>query len=115
MHRKNNLLEMKPSEKEVNLINEYINDLKKEKENLEKERDIKILNLKNKENEEKNNIKNLYVEYIDFSKQKLKDEIYLNKTYLKSELKKIKNEYLNKIKLTIEKFNTYFKNLEYKS
>ena len=67
MHRKNNLLEMKPSEKEVNLINEYINDLKKEKENLEKERDIKILNLKNKENEEKNNIKNLYVEYIDFS------------------------------------------------
>ena len=39
----------------------------------------------------------------------------MNKTYLKSELKKIKNEYLNKIKLTIEKFNTYFKNLEYKS
>ena len=115
MHRKNNLLEMKPSDKEVNLIKEYIDELKKEKENLEKERDIKLLNLKNKENEEKNNIKNLYLEYIDFSKQKLKDEIYSQKTYLKSELKRIKNEYMNKIKLTIDKFTEYLKNLEHKS
>ena len=115
MHRKNNLLEIKPSEKEINLIKEYIDDLKKEKENLEKERDVKLIDLKNNFDEEKINAENLFLEYVSHSKQKLKDNIFLYKKHLKSELEKIKKEYITKIKLSIDRFNIYLKNLENKT
>ena len=113
MQRKNNLLEIQPSDKEINLVNEYIDDLKKKKENFEKERDKKIIDIKNKVNKEKKNIQNLFNEFVNNSKHKLNNEIYLHKKNLKYELNKLKNEYENKKKLTINRFNIYLKNLKY--
>ena len=79
LHRKINLLEIKPSKEEINLDKEYIDDLKKGKANLEKQRDIKLINLKKKLEEDKNNFENLYIEFVNNSEQKLKKGIYLNK------------------------------------
>ena len=74
---------------------------------MEKQRDIKIINLKKKLEEDKNNFENLYIEFVNNSEQKLKNGIYLNKKKLKFELNRIKNEYMNIIKLTIKKYDIY--------
>ena len=74
---------------------------------MEKQRDIKLINLKKKLEEDKNNFENLYIEFVNNSEQKLKNGIYLNKKKLKFELNRIKNEYMNIIKLTIKKYDIY--------
>ena len=122
-HNKNNIIEIKPINEELNIIKEVINDYENRIENLSKEKQNKISELnkilkhnkyiekqKNKINllnNEKRKIdelklnKDKYIENINEIIKKYKREIYLRK----NKFIKDNNEIFNKYKLIYEKEN----------
>ena len=73
-HYKNYIIEFKPKEEELNLIKKLINENKKEKKNLEIERDNKYEYLKEKLKTNKENIEKLIKEKKKKIKKKKDDE-----------------------------------------
>ena len=127
-HNKNNIIEIKPMNEELNIIKEVINYYEIKIENLSKEKQIKINELnkllnKNKNMEKEKNKNNQINNEIRKEKElKLNNDKYIEdineiiKRY-KNEMNSRKNKYikdnnniLNKYKLIIEKENISYKN-----
>jgi len=122
-HRKSNMPEIQPTEEELKIIKEVINDYKKEKKDLEnkkKEKTEEIDKLLKKEKEEE---KNNYDKKIKDSEKKEKEEIKENENKYLSDVENIKKEYEEKLKIRknqyledkdkiIDKFNLIHEKLE---
>ena len=102
MHRKNNLIEVKPSEDKINTVEGYIDSLRNKKQKLEKEKENKSIDLYNKLIKDKKNVHNKYTKFIKFKKLEFKKKIDVNKKYLINQLKNLKKQYENNIKLKLE-------------
>jgi len=113
-HRKNNLLEVKPSEEEINIIVNYIDSLKNKKKDLEQAKEKKKIELYNKLIIDKKKVHSNLNDYIKLQKCKFKKKVELNTKKLINELKKLKKEYENNIKLKIDIFKQLVKNGEHK-
>ena len=98
-HRKNNMPEIQPTEEELKVIKEVINNYKKEEKELEnankeKTKELDILLQKEKE-EEKNN----YDKKIKDNEKKEKEEIKENENKYLSDVENIKKECEEKLKI----------------
>ena len=113
-HRKNNLVETNPTEEEKTIMSDFINDLGVKKLKMEKFRDEALLELKHKIIKEKNDADYQLNTFINRSKDKLKKDIAFYNKKLIYELEKAKKEYENTIKLKLNIFNTYIKELNIK-
>ena len=103
-HRKNDIIEMKPCEKEINIINKVIkyckNNLKDLKiEKINKTEELKNI-LKKGENKEKQLLKNK----IKINDNNKKVELQLNKQQYLSDLENLKKEYEEKIESRKNKY-----------
>ena len=122
-HRKSNMIEIQPIEEEITLIKEVIDDLRKEKEKLEKkekeeteeidkslEKEINqeenIYKRKKKDNEKKEN-----EEKTENEKKYLSDVENIKKEY-EEKLKIRKNQYLEENEKIIAKFKLIYEKLE---
>ena len=138
-HRKNNIIEIKPIEEELNIIKEVIKDykmklneikneeknkkkelkdiLEKEEKNEKKKLDKKIEDNKIKEKEELELINNKYKDDIEEIKRRYEKEIKLRKNKYEKDKNNINNKYkmineeINiKYKIKIEELNKEYKN-----
>ena len=114
MHRKNNLIEVKPTEEKINIVKAYINSLRNKKQKLEIEKENKSIYLYNKLIKDKKNILNKYKKFIKEKNLEFKCKIDVNRKYLINQLKDLKRQYENNIKLKLDAFNAIIKNLTHK-
>ena len=80
MHRKNNLIEVKPSEDKINTVEGYIDSLRNKKQKLEKEKENKSIDLYNKLIKDKKNVHNKYTKFIKVKKLEFKKKIDVKKS-----------------------------------
>ena len=113
-HRKNNLLEVKPSEEEINIIVNYIDSLRNKKKDLEEAKEKKKIELYNKLIINKKKVHSNLNKYIKLQKSIFKKKVDLNTKKLVNELTLLKKEYENKIKLKMDIFKQLVKNGEHK-
>ena len=116
-HQKNNLIEVKPSEEKKDILTKYIDSLKKEKQKFEREKDKKSISLYNKLIKDQQAIYDIYDKFVEKTKLILKRKIDANKKNLISQLKYLKNQYEKNVKLKLDIFNQFLKNIkhEYKT
>ena len=106
-HRKSNMPEIQPTEEELKVIKEVINDYKKEEKDLENKEKEKTEEMDKLLKQEKEEIKNNYDNKIKDSEKKEQEETKENENKYLSDIENIKIEYEEK--LTIRK-NQYLKN-----
>lgn len=111
MHRKNNLIEIKPSKEKEKIVEDYILFLKEKKQKLIKSKEKKSHELYNKNINDNKKILNDYKKYITKQKIDFKHKVDLNQKNLIYDLKKINIEYKNLIKKKINMFKIILKNL----
>ena len=91
-HYKNYIIELKPKEEELNLIKKLINENKKEKKNLEIERDNKYEYLKEKLKTNEKNIEKLKKKKKNKIEKEKDDGIKKNSDNFKNEIKLLKKK-----------------------
>jgi len=100
-HIKNDIIEIKPKNEELNIIEEVINDYKNIIENLTKEKENELYE---KLNEEIENEKNNYKINIQKNEDREKEELKLNKDNYIEDISKIIKKYKEKINLRKKKY-----------
>jgi len=97
-HHKNYIIEINPTEEELNIIKDMINKNKKKIKNLKIERDNKLKDLEEKLKINKNNIEESRKEKMKEIKNEENEEIKKNSENYKNEIKILKQKYEKEIK-----------------
>ena len=113
-HNKNNIVEIQPTQRELHIIKEVIEDYKIKINDLNKEKDIKEKELEKKINENKIYEKTKIEEIIEINKKNEEEELKINKNTYLVEIEEIKKKYLCEFKKRKNKFITDIKNIRKK-
>jgi len=113
-HNKINILEVKPTKDELNIIEDIIKYYENEYDKLDKEALIKIKNISNKIKEYKIKINERKEIKLRENENNIKKELELNNNKYKSDIENIKNKYKNEIKLIKYKNENIIKEIKYK-
>ena len=114
MHKKNDLIEVKPSEEMIETLNGIINIYKEKIKNLNKEKEKKELELYNKLKEDNKKVKEDNENKIKEIKKELIKEKIKNEKILNDDLNILKKNYENEIKLRKNEYSIIIDNLNKK-
>jgi len=98
-HRKSNMVEIQPIEEEIKLIKVVVDDLRKEKENLENKKKEKTEEIDNSLKKEIEEEKNIYNKKKNDNEKKEKEEKEENQNKYLSDVENIKKEYEEKLRI----------------
>ena len=103
-HKKSNIIEIKPNEKELNIVDKVIEDYEIKLKNLKKDKENKTKELKNALNKEKTQEENILNKKIKLNKNKEQKELELNNSKYISDIEEIKRRFEEEIKSRKNKY-----------
>ena len=110
-HKKANIIEIKPNEKELNIVDKVIENYQNKLEDLKKEKENKTKEIENKLNKEKAQEKNILNKKIKLNKNKIEKELEENNNNYITDMEKIKRKYEEEMKLIKDKYEIQNSNI----
>ena len=113
-HKKSNIIEIKPVEEEIDVIQKVIKDYKKRLEKVKNEKENKTKEIDVELEKEKNNEKNKLKDIKKSNEKNKNEELEICKTKYIEAIEKIKKKYENEIKLRRNEYENEKKNINNK-
>ena len=113
-HLRFNILEMEPSEEEINKFISILEELKKSKNELENEQKSKMEKIGNEIEEQEDNINKLFKDKVVKIDEDMENEIENEKKKIKDECDKMYQEYLTQVKIKVENLEKIIKEINEK-